>query len=197
METIMANQWDLLAQDWEDKPENIELADKAYVSLNNVVALKGKHVLDFGCGSGRLSQFISPKVKSIIALDSSEAMIEELDTKELFNVEPIVDSLTRGLVAQHPAFRKQFDLVIACAVCSYLDNVTEALAIIYSLLDKGGIFVHWDWIADDTEDSIGLGVIEMQDELILAGFSDVIVTQAFKINAPHGSQNILMGIAVK
>jgi 2-polyprenyl-3-methyl-5-hydroxy-6-metoxy-1,4-benzoquinol methylase len=197
MEIIMANQWDLLAADWEDQPENIELADKAYASLTDTVVLSGKHVLDFGCGSGRLSQRLSPKVKSIIALDASEAMIEELDTKELYNVEPVVDSLTRGLVAQHPAFRKQFDLVVACAVCSYLDNVAEALAIIYSLLDKGGMFVHWDWIAEDEEGSVGLGIIEMQDKLILAGFSDVIVTQAFKINAPHGPQNIVMGVAIK
>lgn len=193
----MANQWDLLAEDWEDQPENIELADKAYASLTDILALTGKHVLDFGCGSGRLSQRLSPNVKSIIALDASEAMIEELDTKELVNVEPVVDTLTRGLVAQHPAFRKQFDLVVACAVCSYLENVDEALAIIYSLLDKGGVFVHWDWIAEDEEGSIGLGIIEMQDKLILAGFADVVVSQAFKINAPHGIQNILMGVAVK
>ncbi|MGX9416488.1 class I SAM-dependent DNA methyltransferase [Vibrio sp. RC27] len=192
----MANQWDLLAVDWEDNPENIELADKASASLGSVMDLAGKHILDFGCGSGRLSQSISPQVKSIIALDSSEAMIEELDTKELFNVEPVVDSLTRGLVAQHPAFRKQFDGVIACAVCSYLDNLSEVLAIIYSLLDKGGVFVHWDWVADD-EDGFGLGLIEMQDELIQAGFSEVSVTQPFKINTPKGMQSILMGIALK
>lgn len=192
----MANQWDLLAVDWEDNPENIELADKASALLSSMVELKGKHVLDFGCGSGRLSQSISPMVKSIIAVDSSEAMIEELDTKELFNVEPVVDALTRGLVAQHPAFRKQFDIVLACAVCSYIDNLPEILKIIYSILDENGVFIHWDWAADD-EESFGLGLIEMQDELILAGFSEVTVTQPFKINTSNGLQNIIMGIAVK
>jgi SAM-dependent methyltransferase len=193
----MANQWDLLAAYWEDQPSNTELVDKAFESLTKLVSLEGKHVLDFGCGSGRLSQFINPLVKSIVALDSSEAMIEELDTKELSKVEPVVDGLTRGLVAQHPAFRKQFDVVLACAVCSYLDNLSESLNIVYSLLDKGGLFVHWDWLADDEDADIGLGLIHMQDELIQAGFSDVKVTQAFKINTPDGAQPIIMGVAIK
>ena len=47
-------------------------------------------------------------------------MIEELDKKELPNVEPVVDILSRGLAAQHPAFRNQFDLVAhdAASPCS-------------------------------------------------------------------------------
>lgn len=193
----MANQWDLLAADWEDQQQNIELVDKAFNSLIEVTSLTKKHVLDLGCGTGRLSQFMSPLVKSIIALDSSEAMIEELDTKELVNVEPVVDDLTRGLVAQHPAFRKQFDLVVACAVCTYLDDLRDSLSIVYSLLDKGGIFIHWDWQLEDEYDSVGVGLIEMQDELIQAGFGEVKVTQPFKVLTSGGLRSIVMGIAVK
>jgi cyclopropane fatty-acyl-phospholipid synthase-like methyltransferase len=197
MEVRMAEGWDQLAITWEKDESNIEFAEKAFAELTKRVSPEGCHVLDFGCGTGLLSQLISPHAKSIVALDASESMIEELDKKELGNVEPVVDSLTRGLVAQHPAFRKQFDLIVAGSVCGYLSHLAESLAVIYSLLDQGGHFIHWDLISDDEDRASGVGMVEMQDELILTGFSDVHVSQAFKITSGKKQVSVMMGIATK
>ncbi|CAM3948831.1 bifunctional 3-demethylubiquinone-9 3-methyltransferase/ 2-octaprenyl-6-hydroxy phenol methylase [Vibrio aerogenes CECT 7868] len=193
----MAEGWDQLAITWEKDESNIEFAEKAFAELMKKVSPEGCHVLDFGCGTGLLSQFISPHAKSIVALDASESMIEELDKKELVNVEPVVDSLTRGLVAQHPAFRKQFDLIVACSVCGWLPHLAESLTVAYSLLDQGGQFVHWDFISDDEDRASGVGMVEMQDELIQAGFADVHVSRVFKITCGHKQISVMMGIATK
>lgn len=194
----MANNWDALAAHWEDDDINIEFVESAFKELEKCVDINNKHILDFGCGSGLLCEFVAPKAKSVVALDSSEAMIEELDKKELKRVEPVVDQLTRGLVAQHPAFRKQFDVVLASSVCGYLnENLAECLSIIYSLLDKGGVFIHWDWIHDDEDRTSGVSMIEMQDELIQAGFSEVKITQIFRLRAAKGDGAVMMGVAIK
>ncbi|MDF4861794.1 class I SAM-dependent methyltransferase, partial [Vibrio parahaemolyticus] len=88
----MAQDWDGLAKNWESNPATEQFAQSVFEQLQQLTQLDGIKVLDFGCGTGQLSQRLSPMVKDIVALDASEAMIEELDKKELVNVEPVVDA---------------------------------------------------------------------------------------------------------
>ena len=47
------------------------------MALEEVLELKGDEiVLDFGCGSGRLSYWIAPRVKKVVGLEISPEMIE-------------------------------------------------------------------------------------------------------------------------
>ncbi|MDN3611371.1 class I SAM-dependent DNA methyltransferase [Vibrio ostreicida] len=192
----MASEWDAYAAEWENEPIAVQYAHQAFESLQKIVDVRGKHVLDFGCGTGLLSQILSPLVKDIVALDSSEAMIEQLDLKELSNVEPVVDLLTRGLVAIHPAFRHQFDLVVASSVCSFLPNYSDTADVIYSLLNKGNYFVHWDWLSDNDEPG-GMTAAHVLQVLSSVGFEEVEVTTPFHVESPHGKMTVLMAIARK
>ncbi|UUM33135.1 class I SAM-dependent DNA methyltransferase [Vibrio japonicus] len=192
----MAISWDDVAVDWEKEKSTEAFATKAFESLLDIIDLKGTHILDFGCGTGLLSQKLSPIVKDIVALDSSEAMIEQLDQKELENVEPVVDMLTRGLVAMHPAFRRQFDAVVASSVCGFLPNYSDVVDIVYSLLDKGGYFVHWDWLAQDGQEG-GMTLSHAKQVLSSVGFDEVTVTTAFEVDTPQGTLTVLMAVAKK
>ncbi|GAD79668.1 class I SAM-dependent DNA methyltransferase [Vibrio ezurae] len=192
----MVLNWDDYATEWEANPATAQFSDLVFTELQALHSLKGANVLDFGCGTGLLSQKIAPLARSIVALDASEAMIEELDKKTLANVEPVVDHLTRGLVAQHPAFRKQFDLVVASSVCGFVASFQETATIIYSLLDEQGIFVHWDWLSDDTDD--GLTQESAHSMLHSAGFCDIEISIPFEIKMADGSSRpVLMGVAYK
>lgn len=192
----MAHDWDEYAANWENDPTTHIFAQSVFQQLTKILSLQGKHILDFGCGTGLLSQLMSPLARDIVALDSSEAMIEELDRKELRNVEPVVDSLTRGLVAQHPAFRKQFDLVVASSVCAFLPNVQDVADIIFTLVDEGGYFIHFDWLADGKSE-IGLSLVEMETVLKTAGFSSVETQIAFDVTTEQGVLPVMVGIARK
>lgn len=192
----MAHDWDEYAANWENDPATHIFAQSVFQQLTKILSLQGKHILDFGCGTGLLSQLMSPLASDIVALDLSEAMIEELDRKELRNVEPVVDSLTRGLVAQHPAFRKQFDLVVASSVCAFLPNVQDVADIIFTLVDEGGYFIHFDWLADGKSE-VGLSFAEMETVLKNAGFSSVDTQIAFDVTTEQGILPVMVGIARK
>ncbi|EPW6850766.1 class I SAM-dependent DNA methyltransferase [Vibrio parahaemolyticus] len=188
----MAQDWDGLAKNWESNPATEQFAQSVFAQLQQLTQLDGIKVLDFGCGTGQLSQLLSPIVKDIVALDASEAMIEELDKKELLNVEPVVDALSRGLVAQHPAFRGQFDLVVASSVLAFVDDVESSLDIVHSLLNEGGYFVHFDWVAESEQD--GLTLSRSENALSNAGFVDVEAKKVFDITSDGQAMSVLMGV---
>ncbi|WP_435250537.1 class I SAM-dependent DNA methyltransferase [Vibrio sp. nBUS_14] len=193
----MAKQWDEYAPDWDNDPATAVFAQSAFDQLTQLVDLNGTRVLDFGCGTGLLSQKISPFAKEIIALDISEGMIEELDKKELSNVEPVVDILSRGLAAQHPAFRNQFDLVVTSSVCGFIPNLQDTVSLIYTLLENDGVFVHWDWYLENNSEDFGVSEQRSQNVLSAAGFSIVEVSTPFSIDTPQGTLKVLMGVGRK
>ncbi|EOV6321188.1 TPA: class I SAM-dependent methyltransferase [Vibrio parahaemolyticus] len=188
----MAQDWDGLAKNWESNPATEQFAQSVFAQLQQLTQLDGIKVLDFGCGTGQLSQLLSPIVKDIVALDASEAMIEELDKKELLNVEPVVDALSRGLVAQHPAFRGQFYLVVASSVLAFVDDVESSLDIAHSLLNEGGYFVHFDWVAESEQD--GFTLSRSENALSNAGFVDVEAKKVFDITSDGQTMSVLMGV---
>ncbi|EGR2843882.1 class I SAM-dependent methyltransferase [Vibrio parahaemolyticus] len=192
MEATMAQDWDGLAKNWESNPATEQFAQSVFAQLQQLTQLDGIKVLDFGCGTGQLSQLLSPIVKDIVALDASEAMIEELDKKELLNVEPVVDALSRGLVAQHPAFRGQFDLVVASSVLAFVDDVESSLDIAHSLLNEGGYFVHFDWVAESEQE--GFTLSRSENALSNAGFVDVEAKKVFDITSDGQAMSVLMGV---
>ncbi|WCE32373.1 class I SAM-dependent DNA methyltransferase [Vibrio sp. SCSIO 43137] len=191
----MAHNWDEDAAKWESNQATGEFAEQAFAQLTKLINLSGKRVIDFGCGTGLLSQKISPLAKEIVALDSSELMIEELDKKMLINVEPVVDQLTRGLIAQHPAFRGQFDCVVASSVCGFLEDYQEAATLVYSLLEEDGMFVHWDWLASEGEE--GLTEKQAKKTLTKAGFNSVAISVPFEITSEQGTLKVLMAVGQK
>lgn len=188
----MAQDWDGLAKNWESNPATEQFAQSVFEQLQQLTQLDGIKVLDFGCGTGQLSQRLSPMVKDIVALDASEAMIEELDKKELANVEPVVDALSRGLVAQHPAFRGQFDLVVASSVLAFVEDLDASLKISHSLLNHGGYFVHFDWIAESEQD--GFTLAKSKRALKDAGFTEVESQHVFDITSDGKTMSVLIGL---
>ena len=148
MENILNNEWDEYAESWDIDPAVDEYANKAFDELVKTVNLEGLTVLDFGCGTGTLTQLISPKVKSIIAIDPSAEMIKFLNKKSLTNVKTISNYLCEDVIKKHPELSSKFDLIIASSVCGFLPSYEETLTLLKSLLKVNGIFIQWDWLAN-------------------------------------------------
>lgn len=192
---IMTSTWDEWAEEWDSNEEVVIYSSNAFENLKELLNLKGRTVLDFGCGTGHLSQKLSPIAKQIVALDSSPKMIERLQAKGLPNVLPICADLSQETILTNPALKAEFDLIVASSVCAFLSDYMGTLSLINSLLDPHGIFVQWDWMVEKDQNGEGFTELEVKSALEKSGFLEVTVNKKFVMETEKGSQPVLMAVA--
>jgi len=194
LEIVLSNEWDEYAGGWDVDKSVLEYADNAYYQLIENCNLEGMTVLDFGCGTGSLTQLISPTAQSIVAIDSSPEMIKYLEMKKLNNVMSISDYLSKELILERPEFNSKFDLIVASYVCSFLPDYEETLGLLKSLLKEGGIFMQWDWLSNDDSSGMGLSEKRVKKAFESNRFTNTKITSPFIMNSSKGNMPVLMAI---
>lgn len=97
--------------------------------------LKGLRVLDYGCSSGVITNYIAESVREIIGIDIDTVAIEKAKKKyKKRNV-----SFVASNAIKVPYKDGSFDLVICNQVYSYLDSPQLMIQEIYRVLKKGGV----------------------------------------------------------
>jgi SAM-dependent methyltransferase len=128
------------------KNHYIDLLQKA--ALEEVLDLKGDEaVLDFGCGSGRLSYWIAPRVKNVVGLEVTPEMIDLAERNRFAeNVEFMLYDGIHFPVLPHP-----FDLVLSVGVLQIMEgeNLTRVISTLSRYLRPGGRFVVVEQISDN------------------------------------------------
>ena len=115
----------------------IDLLQKA--ALEEVLKLKGDEiVLDFGCGSGRFSYWIAPKVKKVVGLEVTPEMIDLAEKNR--TVENVEFMVYDGI--HFPSFLYPFDLILSVGVVQILrrESLKNALSGLTQYLKRGGRF---------------------------------------------------------
>ncbi len=193
----MNNEWDEYAENWDVDPTVAEYAKNAFSELLKSIDIKGLTVLDFGCGTGALTQLMSPTVKSIVAIDPSPETIKYLDKKALNNVSSISDYLSKESVQTLPEFKNKFDLIVASSVCGFLPDYEATLSLLKSQLKDGGVFIQWDWLSNDDSSDIGLSQQRVKQALVECGFVHAKVNSPFIMSSSKGNMPVLMAIGKK
>lgn len=89
------------------------------MTLEEVMELRGNEiVLDFGCGSGRFSYWIAPRVKKVVGLEVTSEMIDLAEkNRTIENVEfKLYDKV------HFPVFPYLFDIVLSIWVLQYMES---------------------------------------------------------------------------
>jgi len=196
-ESILDNEWDEYAQSWDVDPSVAEYAKNAFNELTKNVNIDDLTVLDFGCGTGSLTQLLSPRVNNIVAIDPSSEMINFLQKKGLTNVLPIADYLSDELRQAHPELENKFDLIVASSVCSFLPDYEATLSLLTSLLKPDATFVQWDWLSEQGASTMGLSKQRVNQALLENGFIKPTISTPFTMNSSKGNKPVLMAIAKK
>jgi 2-polyprenyl-3-methyl-5-hydroxy-6-metoxy-1,4-benzoquinol methylase len=194
----MSNEWDAYAAGWDDDQAARAYAEAAHASLLSVLRGAGRtlddaRVLDFGCGTGLLTERLAPACRSIVAVDTSPAMLAVLRAKADRNAwQHVTTSLDL------PVAPGSSEVVVCSSVCSFLDDYPGTLDELVGLLVPGGVFVQWDWERDDADvNSHGLSRADVLAALSAAGLESTVVETAFEVPVGEVTMRPLIGAGVK
>ena len=123
----------------------IDLLQK--IALDEVLELNGSEVvLDFGCGSGRISYWIAPRVKQVVGLEITREMIDLAEKhRTADNVEfAVYDGL------HFPVFPYPFDLILSVGVLQTMkgESLKSTLSSLVQYLKKDGTFYFIEQVSD-------------------------------------------------
>lgn len=111
--------------------ENLEMPT-TFKLLGNV---KGKKILDLGCGPGLYNRRLSKMGADVKGIDLSKGLIK-IAKEENPNLDFVV-----GDAEKLPYKNSQFDIVLSTLVLGHLEKWDRALGEINRVLKKGGIFI--------------------------------------------------------
>jgi trans-aconitate methyltransferase len=129
------------------------------------------------------------RARVIDAVDSSGAMLAVLDAKAEANGWANVSTMT---VPGRPA--TPYDLVVCSSVCGFLEDYPAMVVELVSHLRPGGLFVQWDWEADEgASEGDGLARSTIETALSGAGLESVTVGVGFTQDYEGEKMAPLMG----
>jgi SAM-dependent methyltransferase len=210
----MANErFDKEAAQWDSNPFTVASSKHSLGALlKHIPRLQseGKEldVLEIGCGTGLLSLLIAPYVHSLTAVDPSTGMIKALEAKlavnpSISNIKPVCGLLQdpNDSRIQNPLVSsespKRFDLIISHLVLHHIPSLSDVLKTMFGCLKPGGQVALTDFenFGPEAEkfhpkhkmegvERHGIARQEMERLLKEAGFEDVGVEEAFRMEKP-------------
>ena len=193
----MSESWDQHAEGWDSNADVVIYSSKAYRTLCEVLDLEGLTILDFGCGTGLLTERMALKANRILGLDSSEKMISALEKKQLGNVDTLIAEISKEMIKSNILLHSKFDLIVASSVCAFLPDYERTLQLLKILLKPNGLFVQWDWLKTGGDSDFGLTEERIKSAYSTAGLATSLTKNAFSVGSEESSMQVLMGVACK
>lgn len=147
-------EWDAMAGEWDDLAVGYSNSFYDWLKQNSYLPKTNSEcaILDFGCGTGLLTNLLRPHAKDIWAIDASNKMIvalqEKIRSSEWNNVE------AQCLILANPqetdvleTKQEQYDMIVASSVLTFIpkDDREATLVRLGSFLKPGGLLIHSDW----------------------------------------------------
>ncbi|MFV0553785.1 MAG: GNAT family N-acetyltransferase [Mangrovibacterium sp.] len=187
--------WDNYADTWEDTPGVKDFAQHCFLDITSRFKLQGLRVLDFGCGTGLLTELLAAAGAEIVAVDASTRMIEMLQQKQLPHVQCLVSELSATDLYNQPAFQQPFDLIVASSVLAFVPNQAEKLAQLKSLLKEDGKIMQWDWLKVEEQADFGFFPEELEKLYAEAELNVINIGESFTVKSENGTFKALLACA--
>ncbi len=181
--------FDQRAQDWDSSSRRRELARALAEAITKRIEMHpSMRVLDIGAGTGLLSRQIRPYVASIVAVDSSKAMLEKL-----LEYSEEIETVHSDILDYRP--KEQFDGIISSMTLHHIKDIEHLMRHLHSMLKRGAFIALGDLAPEkgDFHDHGNEGVYHFGfDEATItqaalkAGFRDCVYELVYKIDKGDG-----------
>lgn len=190
--TTQPRNFDQAAASWDEKPQRVQLArEVAAAILREVPITATMNALDFGCGTGLLTLELQPYVRTIIGADSSQGMLNVLNTK-------IAAAGLDNVCSMHiPAERKgnlqgRYHLIVSCMTLHHIQEIEPLLGQFHAAMLPGGVLCLADLDSEhgrfhDDNTGVfhhGFDRAALQSTLTTAGFHETRSLTASEIVKP-------------
>ncbi|VAV96419.1 methyltransferase, putative [hydrothermal vent metagenome] len=187
----MADLFNEKSKNWDKNERRMMLASSIGNSLKAQIALTSDmEVMDFGAGTGLLCAQIAPEVQKIIAVDTSESMLEKLLAKD--DLKGKVETVNQDIIEKPLAMK--FDLIMSAMTLHHVEDTECLMRIFKENLKPGGRIALADLDAEDgTFHAEGTQGIfhhgfqrdDLKAKMQKAGFFDISFTTAYTVQGEN------------
>lgn len=176
------------------------VANIANAIIEKVAFNKNFKVLDFGSGTGLLTEKIAPFVGEIVGIDMSKSMNEQLKKKNL----PCKLKIIEEDIEKYE-FKESFDLIISSMSVHHIKDVENLFAKFYSALKDDGCVAIADLDKEDgsfhKEDTgvyhFGFSHDEFTSYAQKANFKNIDIKNIGVVQKPYGDYPVFLLVAKK
>jgi ubiquinone/menaquinone biosynthesis C-methylase UbiE len=180
------------AASWDKNPGRVKLAkDIAEAILEENILTADIDVLEFGCGTGLLTVLLSPHVRSVTGVDSSQGMLNvlrgKIESKGLTNIRALYLDTEKG-----DTLEGTYDLLVCSMTLHHVKETKPLLDLFYTIAAPQGYLCITDLDPDegqfhgdnDTVFHHGFDRATLRQALMEAGFDGIRVRTAAEVVRP-------------
>lgn len=191
------------AADWDTLPLPRQLSEGIGAAIAARVTLSpAQTVLDFGAGTGLLTERIAPRVAGVIAVDVSAAMLAQLAAKS--ELQGRVETLCQNLL--DAPLDRRVDLVVSAMAMHHVEDTARLLTTLHDHLAPGGriALADLDREPGDFHPPAVEGLFHhgfdrtaLADGLRAAGFAEIVIETACTVSREGRNYRVFLATAVR
>lgn len=199
----MSERFNKAAQEWDSGDMRQNIADAVFKTLASRIALLNTmDIMDFGAGTGLLSFKIAPMVRSVMGVDLSSGMLEQLQSKNTSSLR--VEALLQDIM-EKPCEQK-FHGIVSSMAMHHVENTARLFETFYAHLNRDGFVAIADLEEEDgtfhSHGNEGVHHFGFNRDLLRqtmekAGFKNIRFHDAYRVNREDGSYPIFLLTAMK
>lgn len=142
----MTERFNQSAEGWDKGDMRQNIAHSVFQTISSRISLlNNMNILDFGAGTGLLSFKIAPLVKSVVGIDLSEKMLEQLESKnsDTLSVKAICQNICEDPLDQ------QFHGIISSMAMHHVEDTADLFRAFHTHLKRDGFIAIADLEAED------------------------------------------------